>query len=97
MYGTIARLRVAPGLKGTFLNWVKYSSWTLRTVPGLVESRVYEMDASRDMFIMAVVFESREAYLANANSPEQHQEYLQMMEFLTSAPEWNDGEIVWRG
>ncbi len=97
MYGTIARFRVAPGLKGTFLNWAKYSSWSLRTVPGMVDSTIYQMDANRDVIMMVVVFESREAYLANANSQEQHQEYLQMMEFLTSAPEWNDGEIVWRG
>jgi len=41
-----------------------------------------------------VLFESKEAYVANAGSPEQHQRYLRMREMLVSDPEWHDGEII---
>jgi hypothetical protein len=43
---------------------------------------------------MAVVFENKESYFANANSPEQHQRFLQMMSVLESEPEWHDGNVV---
>ena len=36
-----------------------------------------------------------EAYVANADSQEQHERYLQMREWLTADPEWHDGEIVY--
>jgi hypothetical protein len=58
---------------------------------------IYQMDKDPNEFYMAVIFESREAYVANANSPEQNQEFMQLMEFLESEPEWHDGEIVWQG
>ncbi len=44
--------------------------------------------------MVAVVFESREAYRANAESSEQHQRYLEMRELLAEDPEWFDGEVV---
>jgi hypothetical protein len=44
--------------------------------------------------MLATVFTSKEAYLANAGSPEQHQRYLAMRELLAADPDWHDGEIV---
>jgi hypothetical protein len=43
---------------------------------------------------MAVMFDSKESYFANANSPQQNQEYQNMMKFLAEEPEWHDGEII---
>jgi hypothetical protein len=44
--------------------------------------------------MLAVVFDSKEAYEANANSPEQHQRYLEYRDLLAADPEWHDGDIV---
>ena len=41
-----------------------------------------------------VVFESREAYWANAQSPDQNQRYQEMRALMLADPEWHDGEIV---
>ena len=45
-------------------------------------------------FPLFVIFESKEAYVANANRPEQHESFLKMMEHLASEPTWNDGTYV---
>lgn len=45
-------------------------------------------------FWLVGVFESREAYRANAASPEQHQRFLQLRALLEADPEWHDGAIV---
>ena len=45
--------------------------------------------------MMAVIFDDRASYVANANSPEQNARYLQMVELLEGAPEWHDGEIMY--
>jgi hypothetical protein len=42
-----------------------------------------------------VVFEGKESYVANAESPETNEQYLKMRESLEAEPEWHDGEIVW--
>jgi hypothetical protein len=39
-------------------------------------------------------FADKEAHLANAKHPEQHQSYLKMRELLEADPEWEDGEFV---
>ena len=44
---------------------------------------------------MAVIFESKEAYVRNADSPDQDVSYRSMLEFLDGEPEWHDGEIVY--
>ncbi len=52
------------------------------------------MDTDANDYSIAVVFESREAYLANAESAEQHARYQQWLPLLDGEPEWHDGEIV---
>jgi heme-degrading monooxygenase HmoA len=63
--------------------------------PGFVAQYVYHMDDNPNEFYTAVVFESREAYFANANSPEQHERFLKMMELMAAEPEWHDGQIIY--
>jgi hypothetical protein len=46
------------------------------------------------VYMSAVVFASREAYVANANSPEQQALYQRMTAAFDSEPEWFDGEIT---
>ena len=95
MYGTIARCRVLPGQLDLLRAWANRAE--TRPVPGFVETVVYQMDADPNEVMLAVVFESREAYHANAASPTQHADFLAMRALLEADPEWHDGEIIWRG
>jgi heme-degrading monooxygenase HmoA len=63
-------------------------------VPGSRAVYIYRMDADPSAYYMAVVFDSREAYVANANSPEQDQRYQRLRALLAAEPEWHDGEII---
>ena len=55
---------------------------------------VYRLDLSPNEFYLVVAFENREAYHANAASPEQQARYAQVRALLEADPEWHDGEIV---
>ncbi|NIN95534.1 MAG: hypothetical protein GTN93_10585 [Anaerolineae bacterium] len=90
MYGTIAKLKVKPGV----IESLKHTMEGQERPPGSIAYYVYHMDSDPNELYVAVVFESREAYFANADSPEQHKRYEQMMEWLTTEPEWHDGEII---
>jgi hypothetical protein len=65
-----------------------------RKPKGLVAVHIYRLDADSDEFIMAVLFDSKESYVANANSPEQDAEYQKMRALLDADPHWHDGEVV---
>jgi|SRR5579872_3371431 len=95
MYGTIGRLRIKPGMEDQFRQLLQEQAHPFETgqVIGFVASYAYRMDAdSNDLFI-AAVFESREAYWANAQRSEQDARYRQWLPLLESEPEWHDGEI----
>jgi hypothetical protein len=40
------------------------------------------------------MFHSKESYVANAESPEQHARFMLLMTALESEPEWHDGTVV---
>jgi quinol monooxygenase YgiN len=90
MYGTIAKLRVKAGHIGGLELITKGASMP----KGALALYDFKMDADPNEVWMVVVFESKEAYQANANSPEQGELYRWMMEYLEAEPEWHDGEIV---
>ena len=92
MYGTIARFRVNPGTEAELRALSSDPEFT--RIEGWVSSCVYRMDADPNEFYLAVVFESKEAYLANANTPEQNARFLQLRALMASDPEWHDGEVV---
>lgn len=92
MYGTVARLQLKPGMEARFKELEQ--EFTTAEVPGYVVTYVYRMDADPNEYYLATVFESKEAYLANAASPEQDARYQKMRELLSADPEWHDGEIV---
>lgn len=92
MYGTIARLRAKPGMEQQLMT-VASETESVR-VPGQVAVYVYQMDADPRDFMLAVIFDSQESYVANAQSPDQHQRFLQLMTCLEAEPEWHDGHIV---
>ena len=93
MYGTVARMKVKPGmfdkLRGLTMSEDQMS------VPGLITTYVYRMDRDPNELMMAVIFTDKDAYLKNAGSPEQNARYEQFVALLQEPPEWNDGEIVY--
>ena len=42
---------------------------------------------------MVGIFEDKEAFMSNANDPEQDCRFRRVMEHLESEPRWNDGEV----
>jgi quinol monooxygenase YgiN len=92
MYGTIARLRAKPGAHEQLMDLGTQDP--VRRVPGFVTQYVYRSDTDPTEYWLAVVFESKEAYLANAASPAQDTSYQRLRELLTDDPEWHDGEII---
>ena len=96
MYGTIGHLRIKPGMEGQFRQLLQEQARAFETglVSGFVASYAYRMDADPNDYYVAAVFEGREAYWANAQSPEQDARYRQWLPLLEGEPEWHDGEIV---
>jgi quinol monooxygenase YgiN len=66
-----------------------------RQVPGFVAEYIYRMDTDPNEVYMSVVFESKEAYHANANSPEMNEQFQRLMQLFDGEPEWHDGEIIY--
>jgi hypothetical protein len=92
MYGTVAKAHVRPGALDQ-LNQLTKDFGQLR-VPGFIASYLYQTDAASHECYLAVVFESKASYVANAESPEQDARYQQMRALFEDDPEWHDGEIV---
>ena len=61
---------------------------------GWVSTTVYQTLRDSNEAWLAVVFESEDAYRANAALPGQHQWYLRMRSTLEEDPEWIDGNVV---
>jgi len=93
MYGTIGHYRVKPGMEGQLVEQLRV--FEAAKVPGTIAVYTYRMDADPNDYYIAVVFASKEAYWANAQSPEQDAHYRQLLPLLEREPEWRDGEIIY--
>jgi len=93
MYGTIARMRAKPGSESQLAEQMRV--YEEAHVAGAVGSYIYRMDSDPSEYWLAVIFSSKEAYVANANSPEQDTRYRQLLALLDGPPEWHDGEITY--
>ena len=91
MYGTIARMRVKPGKEQALQQAMDVAD---RDTPGFLFAHAYRSDDDPQTVWLAVAFDSRESYRANAESPEQHKEYEAYRALLDEEPEWHDGEIL---
>ncbi len=89
MYGTIARFQLKPGTEAEL---ARHGGEASANIPGIVFQHYYRTGPGEAYIVVG--FESKEAYDANAASPEQHARYLEYREFLTADPEWHDGEII---
>lgn len=93
MYGTIARLQVTPGKLDEFMQFGEREV-TQATYPDMGFQYVFQSDQHENEVWLVVGFTSREAYHANAASPEQHVRYQEMRALLDADPEWHDGEVI---
>ncbi|MGH9199452.1 MAG: putative quinol monooxygenase [Acidimicrobiia bacterium] len=93
MYGTVARMRVKPGKLDAMRKLT--ADEDMMSIPGLVSTTVYQLDKDPNELIMAVVFTDKDAYVKNADSPEQNKRYEEFVALLEGAPEWNDGEVIY--
>ena len=92
MFGTVARLRVKPGMEDALR--ADFERQKQNTIPGLIGECLYRLDRDPQEIVLVVLFESREAYVANAQAPHQHEDYLRLLTFLEAEPEWHDGAII---
>jgi quinol monooxygenase YgiN len=92
MYGTVARMRVKTGMVNQLRDWMRQED--TRGIPGYKTSYTYQMDADPTTVYVAIVFESREAYVANAQSPQMDAHYQELVALLEEPPEWHDGQII---
>jgi quinol monooxygenase YgiN len=95
MYGSVFRLRPRPDQEQAMLALME--RWRRERRPkveGFVTAQVYRSERHLGEFLNTVVFTSREAYLKNANDPEQDAWYQQLRPLLEADPEWEDGEVV---
>ena len=92
MYGTVARLQAKAGTQAKIAALAREMRGV--EIPGLVADYLYQLDNLVDEYYMAVVFETKAAYMANANSPEQDVRYQRLRALLVADPEWHDGEIL---
>jgi quinol monooxygenase YgiN len=92
MYGTVAQMRAKPGMEEQLIK--HFHEFEAAHVPGTVAAYCYRMDADAQECYITVVFESKEAYRANAESPEQDKRYRQMLSLLENEPVWHDGTII---
>jgi antibiotic biosynthesis monooxygenase len=92
MYGTIARFRIRSGVKDEFIKTM--DSFGDAMIPGWVADYYFQMDKDSEEFYLVAIFKDKETYVANADSPQQHEQYLKFRSFLIEDPEWHDGFIV---
>jgi Antibiotic biosynthesis monooxygenase len=92
MYGTIAKFRIKLGVKDEFIKTMDSFGDTI--IPGWVADYYFQMDKDPDEFYLVAIFKDQETYVKNADSAQQHEQYLKFRSFLTADPEWNDGFIV---
>jgi hypothetical protein len=89
MYGSIFNLSVKQGHEEALIE-----SLGERVPEGMVAWFVMNPDDRNRDLIGVAVFESKEAYTSNANSPEQHEAFMKVMNHLNSEPDWTDGEYI---
>jgi quinol monooxygenase YgiN len=93
MYGTVARMRVKPGMGERVRELT--AEYDDLAIPGFVATYAFRLDADPNDYYLVVLFEDRDSYRRNAVAPEQDARYRKLRELLEGDPKWHDGEVVW--
>ena len=92
MYGTIYRLRPKAGKEADVIRIM--DEWDRERRPkvkGSIAGYLFKLDKGGMMGV--ALFESKEAYVANANDPEQDAWYRQFRALMVADPQWFDGKL----
>jgi quinol monooxygenase YgiN len=92
MYGTVAHMKVKPGKMDEFI--ATMSGTGGRQPKGYLGEIAYRLDSNPNEIMLAVFFQDKESYHANANDPQMHKEYEAYRALLDADPVWHDGEII---
>jgi len=90
LYGSIFNLKPKYGKKDELINHLKNDG---DKPEGGIAWYVLNPDNDGDLVGIAI-FKNKEAYVKNAERPEQHENFMKMMELLEEEPSWNDGNFV---
>jgi len=89
MYGSIFNLKVKSGHEAKLIDiFDKYDKPEY-----MVAWFVMNPDEQRD-WIGVAVFKDKESYVKNAENPDQHKRFMEMMQHLDAEPTWTDGTYV---
>ena len=91
MYGTIFNLKPKQGKKDLLIDFFKQDQSRRE---GMVAWFVMNPDDVEGDLTGIAIFKDKESYKANAERPEQHKNFMEMMEYLDEEPSWNDGTFV---
>ncbi len=93
MWGTIARLKVRPDVPEEYF-LAQMRALNADRVAGWVHSAFYRSDEDPSELWMVAMFEDKESYRANAESPATHSVYLTFRACLEADPEWHDVDEI---
>jgi quinol monooxygenase YgiN len=91
MYGTVAWMTVKAGKIDEFDASIA-EHLRNQFVSGYIAGYLFHLDRDPLGVIMVAIFDSREAYHANAADPKQHGLYLATRQLLKADPDWRDGD-----
>jgi hypothetical protein len=92
MYGTIARFKLKKECLRDFMGLGReWDSKERVRAAGYINSEILWEDREAGRACMIVHFTSKEAYVKNANSPEQDRFYRRLVACMEGEPEWIDG------
>jgi quinol monooxygenase YgiN len=97
MYGTIARIHPKPDRIDELRALMEAYAPEGREPAGYRQSFIFQPDEDpydRPTLFLVALFDDRESYVANAQSPEQDAEYRKMREMLEDDPDWMDGTFL---
>ena len=93
MYGTVALLKFDPANKQALIDMQDRQESC--EVDGYLGANVLMCD-TRGEALLVVRFRDKASYQANADAPEQHEQYVSWRALMSADPEWHDGERVER-
>ena len=95
MYGSIFRMRPKAGSEQDVIEiFDEWDRVRRPNIKGVVGGYLMKPDSNKGELIGVAVFESKKAYLANGNDPEQDAWFKELRSLLQFDPSWEDGEYV---
>jgi quinol monooxygenase YgiN len=92
MYGTVALCHVRPEDVDALRALTTRDA--MHAVDGFLGTDVLMSDNHENTLVMVVRFRDRDAYVANAESPDQAARYAEYRALMEDDPVWYDGEWI---